>query len=166
MKHSTLSCFGLFFLYCLVSCSCTENKQQAQLASSTIDKSNTSPINGAWELVWEDIGGKVRSTGKPSQIKLFTNGYFSYLMQDSSGKCNDAGAGTFEVNGNSYKETHLYNTEPQYVGAQDWQEFEMQGDTLVFKLFSKVILANGQDATNQFPKTIEKRVRAGNNIHL
>ncbi len=79
MKHISLYCFGLFFLYCLVSCSHNENKQQAQSASSSIEKSTTSPIDGAWELVWEDIGGKVRSTGKPSQIKLFTNVIFVQL---------------------------------------------------------------------------------------
>lgn len=112
--------------------------------------------------------GKIRSTGRPTQIKLFTDDYFSYLMQDSSGKWNyaGAGAGTYEVNGNTYKEKHLYSTAPENVGVTDWQEFEMQGDTLVFKLFTKVVLANGQDVTKQFTKTVEKRVRAGNNIHL
>jgi hypothetical protein len=52
------------------------------------------------------------------------------------------------------------DTVPEYVGATDWQEFEMRGDTLVFKLFSKVIDADGKDITNQWPKIVEKRVKA------
>ncbi len=160
MKLITLSCFGLFFLYGLVSCSESDNKQQAKEASSSIDKSNTSPLEGAWELVWENIDGKIRSTGKPTQIKLFTDDYFSYLMPDSTGKWSYAGAGTYEVNGNTYKEKHLYSTAPENVGVTDWQEFEMQGDTLVFRLFTKVTMPNGEDATNNWPEIIEKRVRA------
>jgi hypothetical protein len=49
---------------------------------------------------------------------------------------------------------------PEYVGATDWQEFEMQGDTLIFKLFTKVINAKGEDITNQWPKIVEKSVKA------
>ncbi len=162
MNSTNLKCLCLLFFYCLISCSESGMKQQANTNSSSTDKSNTSPIDGAWELVWEDVAGTVRSTGKPTQLKLFTNGYFSYLMEDSTGKWTNAGAGTFDVDGKTYKETHLYNANPQYVGAQDWQEFDMQGDTLVFNLFTKVVLANGEDVTSRFPKKIEKRVRAGN----
>jgi hypothetical protein len=160
MKHIVTAGISCFILFCLTQCSQTADKNQAETTPALIGKNNTSALEGAWELVWEDTGGKIRSTGKPTQIKLFTDGYFSYLMQDSTGKWNYGGAGTYEVDGNTYKEKHLYSTIPEYVGATDWQEFEMQGDTLVFKLFSKVVLADGKDVTNQWPKIIEKRVRA------
>ena len=118
-----------------------------------------SVIDGAWELVWEQKSGFIGTSGKPSQLKLFANGHFSYIGKDATGKVNQAGAGTFEVNGNSYKETHLYNLEPNYIGATDWQELSMDGDTLVFKLFTKAVLASGEDITAKLGKTIEKRVR-------
>ena len=119
-----------------------------------------SAIDGAWELVWEQKSGFIGTQGKPAQLKLFADGHFSYVSKDATGKVNGAGAGTFEVDGNSYKETHLYNLEPAYNGATDWQELSMNGDTLVFKLFTKVVLASGEDITAKLGKTIEKRVRA------
>jgi hypothetical protein len=161
MKYCLIVFAAFCLLLCLSECSENSSKEQEIRSSDTANsKSGISPLEGAWELVWEDIGGKIRSIGKPTQIKLFTHGFFSYLMQDSTGKWNYAGAGTYEVDGNTYKEKHLYCTVPEYVGATDWQEFEMQGDTLIFKLFTKVINAKGEDITNQWPKIIEKRVRA------
>ena len=81
-------------------------------------------------------------------------------MQDSAGNWNIAGAGTFETKGNTYKETFKYIGQPDLVGYSNWQEFELRGDTLYKKLFTKVTDASGKEV-NDWPKDIEeKRVRA------
>jgi hypothetical protein len=119
-----------------------------------------SPIDGEWELVWSKSDGKVNSPGKPTQFKMFHNGFFSLIMQDSAGSWNIAGAGTFDITGNTYKETFNYVSMPDLVGYSNWQEYELKGDTLYFKLFKKVTDASGKEVTD-WPKDIEeKRVRA------
>lgn len=129
-------------------------------ATNNSGKVKTSPIDGEWELVWSKSNGIVNSTGKPIQFKMFHNGFFSLIMQDSSGKWSIAGAGTFETKGNTYKETFVYLTLPELVGYSNWQEFELRGDTLYKKLFTKVTDASGKEVTG-WPNDIEeKRVRA------
>jgi hypothetical protein len=120
----------------------------------------SSPIDGEWELVWSKSDGKVNSPGKPIQFKMFHNGFFSLIMQDSAGNWTIAGAGTFETTGNTYKETFLYVSDQNLVGFSNWQEFELRGDTLYKKLFKKVTDASGKEVYD-WPKDIEeKRVRA------
>jgi hypothetical protein len=120
----------------------------------------TSPIDGEWELVWSKSNGEVTSPGKPTQFKMFHNGFFSLIMQDSAGNWTTAGAGTFEIKGNTYKETFKYVSVPGLVGYSNWQEFELKGDTLYKKLFRKVTDASGKEVTD-WPNDIEeKRVRA------
>ena len=65
-----------------------------------------------------------------------------------------------QIIGNSYKETFHYCSVPEFVGASDWQTYELKGDTLYFKGFNKVVYADGSDKTSQFDKFEEKRVRA------
>lgn len=60
-----------------------------------------SPIDGEWELVWSKSNGQVNSPANPMQFKMFHNGFFSLIMQDSAGKWTIAGAGTFETIGNT-----------------------------------------------------------------
>ena len=57
----------------------------------------TSPIDGEWELVWSKSNGEVKSSGKPMQFKMFHNGFFALIMEDSAGNWTIAGAGTFET---------------------------------------------------------------------
>ncbi len=132
----------------LVSCNQNEKKAESQPTST----SSVSPIEGAWETV--------SSEGKITQFKMWHEGFFSLIMQDSSGKWSVAGAGSYSLDGNTYKETFHYCSIPEYVGASDWQTYELKGDTLYFKGFNKVVYADGSDKTSQFDKFEEKRVRA------
>jgi hypothetical protein len=132
----------------VVSCNTNEKKAESQPAST----SAASPIEGAWETVSDD--------GKITQFKMWHDGFFSFLMQDSSGKWSIAGTGNYSVDGNTYKETFNYSSVPEYVGTSDWQTYELKGDTLYFKGFDKVLFADGSDKTTQFGKFEEKRVRA------
>lgn len=132
----------------IVSC----NPDQKKVESQPVAASSVSPLEGAWETV--------SPNGKITQFKMFHDGFFSLIMQDSSGKWSMSGAGNFSLDGNTYKETFRYCSVPDYVGATDWQECELKGDTLYFKGFTKVMYADGSDKTNQFGKFEEKRVRA------
>jgi hypothetical protein len=139
---------ALLFFISVVSCNQDGKKADNQSAST----SSVSPIDGSWETVSAD--------GKITQFKMWHEGFFSLIMQDSSGKWSVAGAGSYSVDGNTYKETFHYCSVPEYVGASDWQTYELKGDTLYFKGFNKVVYADGSDKTSQFDKFEEKRVRA------
>jgi hypothetical protein len=132
------------------------NKSQVSNASSAI-KDN---LEGAWELV-STTERPFANVKRPVQLKIFADGYFCLIMKDSTGKWSLGSGGTYETDGNIYKETHLYVTMPEWIGTTDWQHYEIKGDTLYKKLFKKVINSKGEDITAQFSTTIEeKRVRA------
>ena len=132
----------------IVSC----NDDAKKVESQPVAASPLSPLEGSWELISQD--------GKTTQFKMFHDGFFSLIMQDSLGKWTISGAGKFSLDGNVYKETFRYCSIPDYVGATDWQEYELKGDTLYFKGFTKVIYADGSDKTAQHSKFEEKRVKA------
>jgi hypothetical protein len=117
----------------------------------------SSPIDGAWKLVWAKSNGTLVDVSKNQQIKFFADGCFSLLASDADGEIDYAGYGTFELQQTSYNETFLYHNNPEYVGAMDWQEVELKGDTLYAKGFKKVIIKGKE--TNDFPAIEEKRVR-------
>jgi hypothetical protein len=127
------------------------------LCAHKVNEKKTSPIDGAWKLVWAKSDGKLVDPLKNPQIKFFTDGCFSLVASDGEGKIDYAGYGTFELEGTAYHETFLYHNMKEYVGAMDWQEMELKGDTLYAKGFKKVIV-QGKEATN-FPVIEEKRVR-------
>lgn len=121
-----------------------------------------SPIDGSWELYSTEIAGRTTIHKKPKQFKIFHDGFVSLMMYDSLGKFEGAGAGTFELTGNKYKETFTYGSWPEAVGTSIWQEWAMKGDTLLFYGFKKVTDGNGNDITKDWggDHFIEKRLRA------
>ena len=147
--HSLLAA-SLFMISATTVVSCNQNEKKAE--SHPKSTSSASPIEGAWETVSAD--------GKITQFKMWHEGFYSLIMQDSSGKWSRAAAGSYSIDGNTYKETIRYCDIPEYVGASDWQTYELKGDTLYFKGFDKVVYADGSDKTSQFGKFEEKRVRA------
>jgi hypothetical protein len=151
---------AIFTTECLVACSANNKEKTGNANAIVAGNTKTSPLEGSWNLVWKSGKESFRREGKVTQLKMFCDGYFSLIGQDSTGKASWAGAGTYTVEGNMYQEIFLYCTIPEYVGATDWQEFEMNGDTLSFKGFKKAIMADGKDVTNQYDQFEEKRVRA------
>lgn len=139
----------LFITLATTVLSCNQNEKTKGDPTST---SSASLLNGAWETVLPD--------GKITEFKMYHDGHFSYIMQDSSGNWSIAGAGSYTIDGNSYKETNRYSSVPAYVGASDWQSFELKGDTLYFKGFNKILTADGKDVTKLFGKFESKRIRA------
>ena len=153
--------FVTICLFNLLSCAGdTKEENKSLVSNATPDVKNE--LQGAWELVstTERSTANVKS---PLQLKLFVDGYFCLIMKDSTGKWSLASGGTYETDGNVYKETHLYPIQPEFaewVGYTDWQQYEIKGDTLYKKLFTKVVNSKGEDMTAKFPTDIEeKRVR-------
>lgn len=149
-----------FFLVMLYSCA---DKTAAPVSETvTMAKAAASPIEGNWILVSNEVNGKlVRPKRYPQQIKMFHDGYYSFVMYDSAGAFYFAGAGPYELDGNMYKETFTFSSDTSYNDSKDWQRWEMKGDTLYFYGFEKAEMGNGRDATAEWGKNkfIEKRVR-------
>lgn len=151
MKKSSkyLQNVGLcFFLVCLIALSACNNKPKE--SSQTNEIKDYSPIEGSWELISSEAleAGGEKSIIK-EQFKVFNDGYFSIVMFDSTGAFHGAGGGSYEVNDNTYKETFKHYSDRKYDGYSDWQEWKMEGDTLIFEGFKKSIMPNGKDVTNK-----------------
>lgn len=140
-----------------------KNKKQGNDTYSEQNRDAYSPIEGNWVLVSNEVYGKqIKPKRSPQQLKIFNDGYFSFIMYDSSGNFYYAGAGPYEINGNLYKETFTYSSDTIYNDSKDWQRWEMKGDTLIFYGFEKAEMADGRDVTKEWGgkgKFIEKRVR-------
>lgn len=120
-------------------------------------------IDGNWEKVSTVINGKLTTPKRqPAEFKMWNDGYFSLIHYTDEGTLGFAGAGTFEINGNHYKETYKYCHDTTFIGASVWFDWYMKGDTLVFTGFKKIILADGKDITKDWggDTWVEKRVRA------
>ncbi len=156
MKKISILLIGFIAAIVFTGCSNSSSKQKAS-SDSSASEAKASAIDGAWETVWAKYNGKDQQLRRPSQFKLFSNGFFALTAWDSTGKFSYSGFGKYELDGNMYKETFLYHNNPNYTGAKDWQEFEMKGDTLIMRGFNKVIVG-GKDVTVDFPKIEEKRV--------
>ena len=142
-------------LVLIFSLSCNDSPVGASKEESAVK--DTSSLEGGWELVSAKYNDTIADVIKNPQFKMFHGGIFSLIARDSSGKISFAGFGKYEFDGKAYKETFLYHDNPEYVGAMDWQEYTLNGDTLYCKGFNKVIV--GGKEQSGFPKIEEKRVR-------
>ena len=149
-------------IICAGSYSCADKAGSAEKKVSGKSQTNTSPIEGNWILVSNEVNGRqVIPKRSPQQLKMFHDGYFSFVMYDSAGGFYLAGAGPYELDGNMYKETFQYCSDTTYNDVKDWQQWELKGDTLYFYGFKKVEMADGKDVTDQVGRDrfVEKRVR-------
>jgi hypothetical protein len=108
MKTNILNSTALLFLItattivfsaCLES---TDNSKPEKVTLSSDTITATSAIDGSWELVWAKYNGVVENLKKPSQFKMFHDGFFSLIAWDSAGKFSFGGYGKFELEGNKY----------------------------------------------------------------
>jgi hypothetical protein len=146
----------------LSACNNNPESQQKRNVAQVDKQESYSPIEGNWELVSNVVNGKLVNPKRTQQFKMFNDGFFSYIMYDSLGNFYGAGAGPYEVDGKTYKETFNYYSDTTYIGSADWQEWEIKGDTLLFYGFTKALMADGRDVTKDwgYLKFVEKRVKA------
>ena len=159
MKNSVILFFSalLFTTVCVLAFV----PSKPQRMDNEPNKKKPSPIEGAWELYSTEANGKITYHKKPSQIKLLYDGYLCLMHYDSTGKFAFAAAGTYEVNGNHYKETCTHHSVGEFVGVSIWWDWSIKGDTMTVTGFKKVIMADGKDVTKDWggDYIIEKKVR-------
>ena len=107
-------------------------------------RSSVSSLNGCWKRI------SVISNGKPEtnpleQIRLFSDGFYTYIGEDSVHNWTRTFGGIYEISNKMFKETTRYCTFPTVVGLTHWQEFKIIGDTVSFKLFNKMIDSAGKE---------------------
>ncbi len=135
-------------------------------AAEKDDPKNASPlatgdaksVEGSWQLVWAEYDGKLADTRNYFLFKSFNNGVFSLIAYDSTKKISFAGYGKYEFEGDTYHETFMYHNEPNYVGAEDWQDLTVKADTMYLNGFKKIFVG-GKDVTSGWMKVREKLVK-------
>lgn len=108
-----------------------------------------SVLNGGWQRIAVKVNDKIESGGQ--EFRVYHDGFFSILGQDSTGAWKETHGGTYEISGNLYKEKILFSSYPDRIGVTHWQEFTAKGDSVTFKLFKKLINYQGDAAS--LPKT-------------
>jgi hypothetical protein len=152
---SMLLAFPLMVLF--VSYNQHTEKNDFQNASRIATGDATS-VEGAWQLVWGEYNGQVADTSNRYIFKTFNNGVFSLIAYDSTKKITFAGYGKHEFEGDTYHETFMYHNNPKYIGAANWQDLTVKGDTMYLNGFKKIVVG-GQDVTTGWRKAREKLVR-------
>jgi len=150
----------VLFIIAITACNQKQNdNKKAELTNKTV-----SPIDGNWVTVSFEKNGIVSHPKRvPQQFKMFHDGFFSLIMYDDEGKFYLAGAGSYEIDGDIYKEKFPFHSDTAFIGSQNWQKWEVKGDTLIFYGFEKALMPDGKDVTNEWNtggRFIEKRVRA------
>jgi hypothetical protein len=152
---SMLLAFPLMVLF--VSFHQHSEKNEVQSASR-VATSDAKSVEGAWQLVWGEYNGQVADTSNRYIFKTFNNGVFSLIAYNSTKKITFAGYGKYEFEGDTYHETFMYHNNPKYIGAANWQDLTVKGDTMYLNGFKKVVVG-GQDMTTGWTKVREKLVR-------
>lgn len=151
---SILLAFPLMVL--LISYNQHTEKNDVQSANRVA--SDAVSVEGSWQLVWAEYDGKLADTRNYFLFKSFNNGVFSLIAYDSTKKISFAGYGKYEFEGDTYHETFMYHNEPNYVGAEDWQDLTVKADTMYLNGFKKIIVG-GKDVTSGWMKVREKLVK-------
>ena len=155
MKNVTIA------LIVATSCLLAFTSNKPQRMDNPPHKTTVSPMEGAWELYSTEAKGKTTYHKKPKQIKVYQDNNFCMMHYDTTGKFYYACAGTYELDGNRYKETFIYHSMAAFTGASIWYDWSANGDTLTFAGFKKILSPDGKDVTQDWGGDyfIEKKVR-------
>ncbi len=137
----------LLFMLIVAGLTSTLSVSTVKSQNSKTNFEQNSPLsilNGSWKRIGVIVNGKAESNPLP-QMRLFHEGFFSIIGQDSTQAWKVAYGGTYEISNNIYKEMMQYSTYPRLAGVTHWQELTIKGDTATFKLFNKMIDATGKD---------------------
>ncbi len=158
--------FSLVLMGCLVLSACDSAQENAADPSSEAAATPTrnltaSPLAGTWETIHGEYGGQVRTStpGQPFMMKQFDDHHFSLTAIDSTGKVSWSSFGTYELDGNLYKETHLYHSMPRLIGGYAEWEYELRNDTLFINGPTVVRDSAGNDLSNEFKLNSMREIR-------
>ena len=155
-KTSLIFLFFLFGLF-ITGWNQSNEKKISQNTPQTVINAPI-PVEGSWQLVWAEYNDQLADTSNHYIFKQFCKGAFSLIAYDSTKKINFAGYGKYEFDGGVYHETFIYHNNPQYVGAEDWQDLTVRGDTMYMNGLKKVVVG-GKDVTVGWSNAREKLVR-------
>ena len=140
MKKFILFSFLLFIT--LISFSGVAEGQSSKIKS--VSNTSVSSLNGCWKRISVIVNGKPEANPL-EQIRLFNDGFYTYIGEDSAHNWTRTFGGTYDISNNIFKETTRYSSFPAVVGVTHWQEFKITGDTVSFKLFTKMIDPAGKE---------------------
>ena len=111
----------------------------------------TNPLVSAWMLthrtaVYPDGRKEVRDN-EDIQIKLFTPSHFTYIMRSADGELISAGGGPYVYEGDSFKETHAFQSVPEWVDYTAWWDVQFGKDAFYMTGPTKVVNGQGVDVT-------------------
>ena len=169
MKFSPQLCRSCLSLLCLslllLACGPTsEPTAEASLAERSAAPEDANAIlDGGWYLVEGTYAGQKRAESKPFQFKLFGDGQFAFLMKSDGGAWDYSSTGSYELDGDVYRETFEFSTNPAFAGVTAEWKFELKGDSLFMEGPTKIINTDGQEApelAGGYNTMQEVRVRA------
>ena len=136
---------------------CTDTVAQSPKSPSTKNLS-LSILNGAWKMVYDNVDGKITlAKDQPLKIYVLNDGFWMWLGPDSSGNWNQGGAGTYEIDGNIWKQKSIYSFDPERIGYVNWSKFELRSDTLYMQNYVKMFYKDEEIKDN--PKRNVKWIR-------
>lgn len=122
--------------------------------SKANNRSSLSVLNGAWVSV-----PSANSGDQSMEYSLYHDGYFTNIIRDSSGAWKDIYSGTYEIDGNLYKQKLLYCSISERIGVAHWMEFRIKADTLYLTFFKKLVDQTGRDITSEYEPVVNSYVR-------
>ena len=151
---------ALQLLAIIIVITTTLQAQNGKSSSSHIPA--PSVLDGAWKMIYDNVDGKItEAKDQPLKLYVLSNGFWMWFGPDSSGKWNEGGAGTYQIEGNIWKQKAIYSFDPERVGYLNWSKFELRNDTLLMQNYIKMFYKD-KDETKDFPKRNVKWVRIVN----
>lgn len=127
--------------------------------SAEAQNSSLSILNGAWKMVYDNVDGKIiAAKDQPLKVYVLCDGFWMWFGPDSVGKWNQGGAGTYEIDGNIWKQKAIYSFDPERIGYINWSKFELRSDTLYMQNYVKMFYKE-VDETAYAPKRNVKWIR-------
>ena len=136
MKKMLLSL--LVASFCFLSITTTA---QTTSSNTTIVKNADIPFSGAWHSV------------DNKEFLLMSDGFYSSVAQDSTGKWTAIHAGTYTVdkaNTATFKVTH--SSFAYRIGYLHTVAYDLNGENLTIRWYQKMIDAKAADITDRMPK--------------
>lgn len=124
--------------FCFTS---TITTAQTTNSNTTTAKNTATSISGAWRSV------------DNKEFAIMSDGFFSSVAQDSTGKWAETHAGTYTVdNANTVTLKVTHSSFAYRIGSLHTIEYDIKGENLTIKWFKKLIDAKAGDITAQMPK--------------